>query len=134
MVNKTVIISNRLPVKIVEQDGEYLLSPSEGGLATGLGSVYKKGGNIWIGWPGIDVPEERQEEVTRQLAELNLIPVFLSAEEINLYYEGFSNEVLWPVFHYMVTYANFEQNYWDFYKSVNRKFHKKEKVYAERNR
>jgi len=122
MVNKTVIISNRLPVKIVEQDGEYLLSPSEGGLATGLGSVYKKGGNIWIGWPGIDVPEDRQEEVTKQLAELNLIPVFLSAEEINLYYEGFSNEVLWPVFHYMITYANFEQNYWDFYKSVNRKF------------
>jgi len=122
MVNKTIIVSNRLPVKIVEQDGEYLLSPSEGGLATGLGSVYKKGDNIWIGWPGIEVPPERQAEVTKQLAELNLIPVFLSAEEINLYYEGFSNEVLWPVFHYMVTYANFDQTYWDFYKSVNQKF------------
>jgi len=106
----------------VEYNGEYLLSPSEGGLATGLGSVYKKGENIWIGWPGIDVPEERQDEVRQQLAALNLIPVFLSAEEINLYYEGFSNEVLWPVFHYMITYANFDQNYWDFYKHVNDKF------------
>ena len=122
MVNKTIIVSNRLPVKIVEQNGEYLLSPSEGGLATGLGSVYKKGDNIWIGWPGIDVPEERQQEVTEKLAELNLIPVFLTPEEINLYYEGFSNEVLWPVFHYMVTYANFEQTYWDFYQTVNHKF------------
>lgn len=122
MVNKTIIISNRLPVKIVEQEGQYILSPSEGGLATGLGSVYKKGNNVWIGWPGIEVPEERQDEVRHQLAELNLIPVFLSAEEINLYYEGFSNEVLWPVFHYMITYANFDQTYWDFYKSVNRKF------------
>lgn len=122
MVKKTIIISNRLPVKIVENEGEYILSPSEGGLATGLGSVYKKGDNIWIGWPGIEVPEDRQEEVTQQLAALNLIPVFLSAEEINLYYEGFSNEVLWPVFHYMVTYANFEQSYWDFYQSVNDKF------------
>ena len=64
MVNKTIIVSNRLSVKIVENNGEYLLSPSEGGLATGLGSVYKKGDNIWIGWPGIDVPEERQQEVT----------------------------------------------------------------------
>lgn len=126
MVNKTIIVSNRLPVKIVEQNGEYVLSPSEGGLATGLGSVYKKGDNIWIGWPGIDVPEERQQEVTEKLAELNLIPVFLSPEEINLYYEGFSNEVLWPVFHYMVTYANFDQTYWDFYQSVNGKF--KERV------
>lgn len=122
MVNKTIIVSNRLPVKIVEQNGEYVLSPSEGGLATGLGSVYKKGDNIWIGWPGIDVPEERQQEVTEKLAELNLIPVFLSPEEINLYYEGFSNEVLWPVFHYMITYANFDQTYWDFYQSVNHKF------------
>jgi len=120
--NKTIIVSNRLPVKIVENDDQYVLSPSEGGLATGLGSVYKAGGNVWIGWPGIEVPEDRQEEVRRQLAELNLIPVFLSAEEINLYYEGFSNEILWPVFHYLVTYANFEQTYWTFYQSVNRKF------------
>jgi trehalose 6-phosphate synthase/phosphatase len=120
--NKTIIVSNRLPVKIVEQNGEYLLSSSEGGLATGLGSVYKTGNNVWIGWPGIEVPEERHEEVRLQLAELNLIPVFLTPEEINLYYEGFSNEILWPVFHYVVTYANFEQSYWDFYKLVNQKF------------
>jgi trehalose 6-phosphate synthase/phosphatase len=122
MTSKTIIVSNRLPVKIVEANGVYELSPSEGGLATGLGSIYKKGENIWIGWPGLEVPEDRQEEVRGQLAELNLIPVFLSTEEINLYYEGFSNEVLWPVFHYMVTYAHFEQNYWTFYQNVNKKF------------
>ena len=120
--NKTIIVSNRLPVKIVEKDGVYELSPSEGGLATGLGSIYKTGANVWIGWPGLEVPEDRQQEVTEKLAELNLIPVFLSNEEINQYYEGFSNEVLWPVFHYMTTYANYEQSYWDFYQSVNTKF------------
>jgi trehalose 6-phosphate synthase/phosphatase len=120
--NKTIIVSNRLPVKIVEKDGVYELSPSEGGLATGLGSIYKAGANVWIGWPGLEVPEDRQQEVTEKLAELNLIPVFLSTEEINQYYEGFSNEVLWPVFHYMTTYAKYEQSYWDFYQSVNTKF------------
>ncbi|RZK64664.1 MAG: bifunctional alpha,alpha-trehalose-phosphate synthase (UDP-forming)/trehalose-phosphatase, partial [Pedobacter sp.] len=80
------------------------------------------GNNVWIGWPGIEVPEDRQDEVRRKLANLNLIPVFLTNEEINLYYEGFSNEILWPIFHYVATYANFEQSYWDFYKSVNEKF------------
>ncbi len=120
--NKTIIVSNRLPVKISEQNGAYVLRPSEGGLATGLGSVYKTGDNIWIGWPGIEVPPERQKEVSKKLAAFNLIPVFLSTEEINLYYEGFSNEVLWPVFHYLVTYANFEQSYWDTYQRVNGKF------------
>ncbi|RZK61987.1 MAG: bifunctional alpha,alpha-trehalose-phosphate synthase (UDP-forming)/trehalose-phosphatase, partial [Pedobacter sp.] len=39
-------------------------------------------------------------------------------------YEGFSNEVLWPVFHYLVTYAHYEQSYWDCYKLVNDKFAK----------
>ncbi|MFP5080185.1 bifunctional alpha,alpha-trehalose-phosphate synthase (UDP-forming)/trehalose-phosphatase [Pedobacter sp. JCM 36344] len=120
--NKTIIVSNRLPVKITEQNGEYILRPSEGGLATGLGSVYKTGNNVWIGWPGIEVPEDRQDEVRRKLATLNLIPVFLTNEEINLYYEGFSNEILWPIFHYVATYANFSQSYWDYYKSANEKF------------
>lgn len=126
--NKTIIISNRLPVKLTEENGEYKFSPSEGGLATGLGSVYKKGNNIWIGWPGLEIPEERQNEVRQKLAELNLIPVFLTNEEISMYYEGFSNEVLWPVFHYLVPYANFDQIYWDYYKIVNEKF--KETVLA----
>lgn len=120
--NKTIIISNRLPVKITEENGEYKLSTSEGGLATGLGSVYKQGNNIWIGWPGIEVPDDRKPEVIKKLAAYNLIPVFLTAEEINYYYEGFSNEILWPVFHYLVTYAKFEEVYWEFYRSVNEKF------------
>lgn len=121
-MSKTIIVSNRLPVKITEKDGEYVLNPSEGGLATGLGSIYRQGYNIWIGWPGIDVSEEAQPQIREQLKELNLMPVYLTQEEINNYYEGFSNEVLWPVFHYMAVYARYEQVYWDFYYQVNSKF------------
>ncbi|SFH01425.1 bifunctional alpha,alpha-trehalose-phosphate synthase (UDP-forming)/trehalose-phosphatase [Pedobacter insulae] len=119
---KTIIISNRLPVKIIEENNEYKYIPSEGGLATGLGDIYKNGNSIWIGWPGLEIPEDRQLEVANKLAELHLYPVFLTQEEINLFYEGFSNEVLWPVFHYVVTYAKYEQSYWDSYKAVNEKF------------
>lgn len=121
-MSKTIIISNRLPVKITKENGEYTLTPSEGGLATGLGDAYKKGDMLWLGWPGIDVPKEDEPQIIAKLAEINLTPVFLTREEINLYYEGFSNEVLWPVFHYLVTYARFEQAYWDSYMAVNKKF------------
>ncbi|ACU61483.1 bifunctional alpha,alpha-trehalose-phosphate synthase (UDP-forming)/trehalose-phosphatase [Chitinophaga pinensis] len=121
-MSKTIIVSNRLPVKITEKDGDYMLNPSEGGLATGLGSIYRQGYNIWIGWPGIDVSEAAQPQITEQLGEMNLMPVYLTQEEINNYYEGFSNEVLWPVFHYMSVYARYEQVYWDFYYQVNSKF------------
>lgn len=119
---KTVIISNRLPIKIVEENNEYTYIPSEGGLATGLSDVFKTSNSIWIGWPGIEVPENRQEEVRQKLETLHLYPVFLSQNEISLFYEGFSNEILWPVFHYLVTYANYDKTYWECYKEVNEKF------------
>lgn len=121
-MSKTIIVSNRLPVKITEKDGEYALNPSEGGLATGLGSIYRQGYNIWIGWPGVEVNEASQPQIRAQLMEMNLMPVYLTQEEINNYYEGFSNEILWPVFHYMSVYARYEQAYWDFYYQVNSKF------------
>ena len=122
-MNKTIIVSNRLPVKLNENSGQYSLIPSEGGLATGLGSIYMQSGNVWVGWPGMDVPDEtQQQDITRQMDDLNLKPVFLSQDEINNYYEGFSNEVLWPVFHYMTTYARYHQAYWDSYLAVNKKF------------
>ncbi len=122
-MGKTIIISNRLPVKISESNGQFELRQSEGGLATGLGSIYRQGNNIWIGWPGIEVYSEDQENtIKNQLSEINLSPVFLTQEEINLYYEGFSNETLWPIFHYHPTYAKYEQSYWDSYREVNYKF------------
>ncbi|RBL90570.1 bifunctional alpha,alpha-trehalose-phosphate synthase (UDP-forming)/trehalose-phosphatase [Chitinophaga flava] len=122
-MRKTIIVSNRLPVKITEKGGEFTLQPSEGGLATGLGSIYREGNNIWLGWPGLEISEPKQQEkITKQLRQMNLVPVFLTQDEINNYYEGFSNETLWPVFHYMAVYARYEQSYWDAYYQVNKKF------------
>ncbi len=120
---KTIIVSNRLPVKVSEKDGALQVASSEGGLATGLGSIYKEGNNVWIGWPGIVTEDaDMQHQVTTRLEELNLFPVFLTQEEINQYYEGFSNEVLWPIFHYMPTYAKYNHSYWTYYCEVNKKF------------
>src|SRR5690606_4426931 len=98
---RTIIISNRLPVRIEKHNNELHVIPSEGGLATGLGSYYKTGNNIWVGWPGY-IPENDSEEqmIRTELAKLNLVPVFLSAEDLEGYYEGFSNEILWPICHY----------------------------------
>nr|WP_294894975.1 bifunctional alpha,alpha-trehalose-phosphate synthase (UDP-forming)/trehalose-phosphatase [uncultured Pedobacter sp.] len=121
-MGKTIIISNRLPVKITKENNNYQLKVSEGGLATGLGSVYKEGNNIWTGWCGLDIPKADENNIKNKLSKENLAPVFLTEEEIHLYYEGFSNETLWPIFHYMSTYAQYEQSYWNSYKNVNKKF------------
>ncbi|GAB4243466.1 MAG: hypothetical protein Tsb0034_21320 [Ekhidna sp.] len=104
---KTIIVSNRLPIKISRDDNDELVYlPSEGGLATGLGSIYKQGGNIWIGWPGLPVNKTKEkDEICERLKEENMRPVFLSASEIEDFYEGFSNETLWPNFHYFNQYT-----------------------------
>ena len=122
---KTIIVSNRLPVKIKEENGEYQFKPSEGGLATGLGSIYKEGGNIWIGWPGMAVSKsDKRKSITKKLADENMRPVFLTPTEIEEYYEGFSNETLWPNFHYFNQYTEYNDHLWKAYQKVNKKFAK----------
>lgn len=119
---RIIIVSNRLPIKIAANEGTLNYNTSEGGLATGLGSIYKHGNNVWIGWPGAQVEENEKAKVTQDLSEQNLCPVFLTQQEINDFYEGFSNETLWPLFHYFPTYTTYSPQYWNAYKQVNQKF------------
>jgi trehalose 6-phosphate synthase/phosphatase len=122
MDKRIFIISNRLPVKVVRKHGELTYQSSEGGLATGVGSIYKENGNLWIGWPGTEIADEEKQAVREELGEQNLYPIFLTQEEINDYYAGFSNETLWPLFHYFPSYASYEPQHWEVYRQVNRKF------------
>lgn len=124
-MSKTIIISNRLPVKITRNTtgGDLDIKPSEGGLATGLATVHEQGENLWIGWPGL--PLEQLDTLTYFTEELNnhrLVPIYLTEEEVHGFYEGFSNEVLWPVFHYIANYANYDLHNWETYKRVNERF------------
>ena len=120
---KTIIVSNRLPIKIKREKNKMVYMPSEGGLATGLGSIYKEGDNIWVGWPGLAVNKTADKEsIQKRLIEESMKPVFLSAQEIEDFYEGFSNETLWPNFHYFNQYTVYDENLWDAYQKVNKKF------------
>jgi trehalose 6-phosphate synthase/phosphatase len=122
-MSKTIIVSNRLPISLRHRNGRFEFRPSAGGLATGLGSIYKEGENIWIGWPGntVDDPEQRAE-IILELHELKMAPVFLSKADVEEFYEGFSNETLWPAFHYFTQYMVYNPEHWDAYVRVNQKF------------
>jgi trehalose 6-phosphate synthase/phosphatase len=120
---RTLIVSNRLPTKVLRNEEGLTFQPSEGGLATGLGSIYRQGDNLWIGWPGIFVQDEAEEDhIREELREDNMAPVFLTEAEIRDFYEGFSNSTLWPTFHYFSEFAEYEQTHWDAYVQVNQKF------------
>lgn len=120
---KTIIISNRLPVKAELNEEEITYHHSEGGLATGLSSVYAEENTLWIGWSGIPTRNlQLHHRIDQELRERRLIPVMLSQQEITDFYEGFSNETLWPLFHYFPAYVQFDNEHWETYVSVNRKF------------
>lgn len=122
-MGKIIIVSNRLPVKIIREDDSFYYVPSEGGLATGLSSIYKEGNNLWVGWPGQNVKKEEEKiQITKDLKSENMAPVFLSKKLIENFYEGFSNDTIWPIFHYFLQFANFDQHLFDAYVEANKIF------------
>jgi trehalose 6-phosphate synthase/phosphatase len=121
---RLLIVSNRLPVTVKAHAGGVDVERSTGGLATGMQGPHERHGGLWIGWPGdlSQVGFDARAALDRRLEELRVVPVALSADEIARYYEGYSNSVLWPLFHYSV--ARLPQHVTDFdaYEAVNAKF------------
>lgn len=134
---RLIIISNRLPIVISKDEGNIKITPGSGGLVTALAPVLKNRGGLWIGWPGtFDVP---QEEILKHIKQLNqnsgfsLHPVSLTKEEVELYYHGFSNEIIWPLFHDLITLSIFNPNFWRSYNEVNHKFAETVKGLVKKN-
>ncbi|WP_179007989.1 bifunctional alpha,alpha-trehalose-phosphate synthase (UDP-forming)/trehalose-phosphatase [Winogradskyella forsetii] len=124
-MNKTIIVSNRLPLQVSIDNKTFKVTPSVGGLATGMKSVHSEGNGIWVGWSGIpenELSPELSQEVQHKIQKEKCVSVPLTSEDIEEYYEGFSNRALWPLFHYFMEYTDFEQNEWEAYKRVNEKF------------
>lgn len=124
-MQKIHIVSNRLPFSVKEEGENTTLEASVGGLATGMKSIYKDYGGTWIGWTGLDsdtLDADKQKKVDQLFKQEKCASVHLNSEEIQLFYEGFSNRTIWPLFHYFTQYADFNNEDWETYKAVNQKF------------
>ena len=123
---RLMLVSNRLSVTVKPApDGGYNFTPSAGGLASGLAGMTRTTEFIWYGWPGLDIPAHEQEEFRmRTIKDHKAYPVFISEELSDRHYNGFSNEILWPLFHYHPGDINFDESAWEGYQEVNRIFAK----------
>ncbi len=124
-MGRLLVIANRLPVSTTKHAGQFDFNQSPGGLAIGLSSLPESYERLWIGWPGIaneKLASGDEDRIRKKLAGENCMPVFLSQEQINLYYLGFCNETIWPLFHYFPTRTLWEERFWDAYVQVNRTF------------
>jgi trehalose 6-phosphate synthase/phosphatase len=125
---QVIIVSNRLPVSVKKENGELSFSPSVGGLATGLSSYVRDRKNTWIGWPGIasdELTEADKQIVVEELAKHNCTPVFLTKRQLDDFYNGYSNAVLWPIFHNLpATNKQDAQHtkWWKAYRAVNQQY------------
>ncbi|KAK7257131.1 hypothetical protein RIF29_30873 [Crotalaria pallida] len=99
---RLLVVANRLPVSAIRKgEDSWSLEISAGGLVSALLGV-KEFETRWIGWAGVNVPDEiGQKALTKALAEKRCIPVFLDEEIVHQYYNGYCNNILWPLFHYL---------------------------------
>ena len=91
---------------------------SPGGLVTALEPMMQAADGAWIGWSG--APDLAHEPFDAD--GIRLVPVTLSADEIELYYEGFANDTLWPLYHDVITAPAYHRHWWEAYRAVNRRF------------
>jgi len=123
---QVIIVSNRLPVNVKKVDGKLEFHPSIGGLATGLSSYINGRKNIWVGWPGIAkeaLSEQEKQTIASELMKQHCCPVFLSQHQIDDFYNGYSNTVLWPLLHSMPSKQNINhEQWWASYRAVNKLF------------
>jgi trehalose 6-phosphate synthase/phosphatase len=125
---RIIIVSNRLPFTVTQEKGGLAFSESVGGVATGLRTYLasvtagkgKPREHIWVGWPGNTFEPSVNDRVkSTALNDHQSCPVFLSSEDMELFYHGFCNKTIWPLFHYFPTYATFDDAHWKQYKAVN---------------
>lgn len=120
--SRVFLVSNRLPVTVSSGAEGFSVRPSSGGLATALSSVRQRSDTAWFGWPG-DVGAWPAEQLSPILAEHRAVPIAISPEELRRYYDGFSNDVLWPLCHYLLDKVRLDaHDDWSAYQAINARF------------
>jgi trehalose 6-phosphate synthase len=114
-----VVVANRLPVDVEElPDGSQRWKQSPGGLVTAIAPMLRSREGAWVGWPG--TPDVELDPFVD--GGMQLHPVSMSEQEVEDYYEGFSNGTLWPLYHDVIVPPAFHRHWWQAYVKINERF------------
>ena len=126
MKRRLLVVSNRLPLTLRKaEDGHWTTERSSGGLASAMNPILRDNGGDWIGWAGSSGEEDHEERnsVLQEWAQKDqCFAVELPAEIAKGFYEGYSNQTLWPVFHNFPSQLKFDAKDWQAYIEANRIF------------
>jgi trehalose 6-phosphate synthase/phosphatase len=129
-MGRLIIISNRLPFSIDHEGDQLSLRQSSGGLVSAIKSYFESDSSknrgftekLWVGVA--DFPQKEWSVVSEKLSgrDFQVMPLFVNKLLYKDYYNGFSNSVLWPLFHYFPSLVEYQALYFDAYVKVNRYF------------
>ncbi|RYY96249.1 MAG: hypothetical protein EOO11_13940 [Chitinophagaceae bacterium] len=130
-MSRLMVVSNRLPYAVERNGEDITVRQSSGGLVSAVKSYFEKQGGsgpqfdqkMWVG--SVDTaPEDWQEAVRRNALPPDMViePVFPDRETYDLYYNGFANGTIWPLFHYFPSITQFRKEHFAAYEAVNRQF------------
>jgi trehalose-6-phosphate synthase len=137
---KNIIVSNRLPIKMsIDSEKNINFSYTSGGLSSAIRSLDMD--FTWVGWSGSFVEDKNEQNIIKgyfgkknivplffdkenfdNFGKKNIVPLFFDKENFDNYYNGFSNNIIWPLFHYLIDRVEYDKKYWESYKYINQKF------------
>ncbi len=122
-----ILLSNREPYEHVRVDGKVAVKQPAGGLVTALDPTMQSTHGVWVAWGSGDADRESSDEggcvqVPPDDPSYTLRRVWLDENDVDGYYSGFANSVLWPLCHLLVQHFRYRAEYWERYKDVNARF------------
>lgn len=112
-----IVVANRLPVHRVGSGASARWESSAGGLVTAMAPVLKQHPGVWVGWPG---GEARLRPFSHEGVRIH--PVQVTRDEVENFYNGMSNQTLWPLYHDAIRTPEFNREWWTKYVTVNARF------------
>lgn len=122
---RLIVVSNRLPYTLKRTADGWKTEKSSGGLATAMGPLLKRTSGLWIGWAGENtgIADDKRKDVLVNWAEQErYVAVDLPPLVARGFYEGFSNQTLWPLFHHFPYVFRFNPDEWKAYVEANERF------------
>jgi trehalose 6-phosphate synthase len=116
-MSRLVVISNRVAVPKARG-----VAGAQGGLAGALNAALKDRGGVWFGWSGQESDERTGNLDLQRNDGVTTATIDLSTQELDEYYNGYANSTLWPLFHYRIDLARFENKTGASYERVNDRF------------
>lgn len=128
MKKRLFVVSNRLPLTVEQTEHGYSCRQSSGGLISSVNAYLKNDGadsfsqTFWVGAPGCNQRAWEAISGAATQSEFSYVPIFINKKKYEAYYNGFSNSLIWPLFHYFPSYAEYNDSHFEPYIEVNKQF------------